>query len=509
MPDGVVAQQGGPARTASCRILHLEDSAIDAALVQAHLAGGELACELTLTQTASAFRAAMERGGFDVILADYQLPDFDGFSALRVAREVAPETPFIFVSGTLGEEAAVEAMRQGATDYVLKQRLARLPVAVARALAEARLRGEERRMRAALGEGEERYRLIIESARDYAIFTTDHAGRVTSWNGGAQRVLGFPAEEILGRPSEVIFTPDDRAARRPAEEMRCALADGAASDERWHLRRDGSRFWAAGMLYPLRGEGGAVRGFLKILRDRTDWRRAEERRAVLIGELNHRVKNTLATVQSLAEQTLRATRGPDAFVPAFRARLLALSRAHDLLTRESWEGATLRDTVETALEPWRDEDGRIRLDGPQLRLSPRQALALAMGAQELAANAARHGALSAEGGRVEVTWRLEGGEVALDWREVGGPPLRTPERRGFGTRLLGRPLATELHGSVRVDYPVSGVTCAIRFPLDEGASPSDTPLGDLMDAKAADASVRATPLPSERLSAVPIGLGSD
>jgi PAS domain S-box-containing protein len=422
---------------------------------------------------------------------------------------VAPETPFIFVSGTLGEEAAVEAMRQGATDYVLKQRLARLPVAVARAMAEARLRGEERRMRAALGEGEERYRLIIESARDYAIFTTDVGGRVTSWNTGAQRILGFPAEEILGRPADLIYTPEDRAAGRPAEEMRLALAHGSALDERWHLRRDGVRFWAAGTLFPLRGEGGAARGFLKILRDRTDWRRAEERRAVLIGELNHRVKNTLATVQSLAEQTLRASRGPDAFVPAFRARLLALSRAHDLLTRESWEGATVLDTVETALEPWRDGSGRIRLDGPALRLSPRQALALAMAAQELAANAAKHGALSAEGGRVEVAWRLEGGEVVLDWREAGGPAVRTPERRGFGTRLLGRPLATELHGSVTVAYPAAGVTCAIRFPLEDGGAPTDTPLGDLIDAKAADASSRAPALPPARLGAARETFASD
>jgi PAS domain S-box-containing protein len=468
---------------AALRILHLEDSAIDAALVQAHLSAGDPPCEITLADGQASYRAALSGGRYDVILADYQLPDFDGLSALRIAREHAPETPFIFVSGTLGEETAVEAMRQGATDYVLKQRLARLPVAVSRAVAETRMRAEERRMRVALGEGEERYRLIVESARDYAIFTTDLAGVVTSWNSGAQRILGFPAEEILGGSSEVMFTPEDRAARRLEAEMREALERGSAEDERWHLKRDGSRFWAMGAMMPLRGEGTEVRGFLKILRDRTDWRRAEERRAVLIGELNHRVKNTLATVQSLAEQTLRGSRGPGAFVPAFRARLLALARAHDLLTRESWEGATLRDTLEVALAPWRDGHGRISLRGPELRLTPRQALALAMGAQELATNAAKHGALSATGGRVLLSWHLAGSDVAVEWAEEGGPPVRTPDRRGFGTRLLGRPLATELHGEVRVDFAVEGVTCSIRFPREQTGATAATPLGDLVDAQ--------------------------
>ncbi len=485
-------REGRAAGLERCRILHLEDSSIDAALVRAHLPEGELGCEITLAAGGAEYRAALRAGGFDIILADYQLPDFDGLAALELARDLAPEVPFIFVSGTLGEEAAVEAMRRGAADYVLKQRLARLPVAVSRALAEARMRMEERHMRAAIAEGEERYRLIVESARDYAIFTTDLDGRVTSWNSGAARILGFREEEILGRPAELIFTPEDRARGLPAAEMRDALAGGGAEDDRWHLRADGSRFWAAGALMPLRGTGGEVRGFLKILRDRTDLQRAEERRAVLIGELNHRVKNTLATVQSLAEQTLRASRGPDAFVPTFRARLLALARAHDLLTRESWEGATIRDTVETALAPWREDGCRIDAEGPDLRLLPRQALALAMAVQELATNAAKHGALSVADGRVALSWWQEGREVVLGWVERGGPAVRTPERRGFGSRLLGRPLATELHGEVRIDYPVTGVVCSIRFPLEDASGASETPLGDLLDAKAADASARVT-----------------
>ncbi len=466
------------------RVLHLEDSPIDAELVLAHLGGGELDCDVKLVETQAAFAVALAGEAFDIILADYQVPDSNGLSALVIARELPPGTPFIFVSGTLGEETAVEAMRIGATDYVLKQRLARLPVAVARALAEARLREEQRQALAALREGEERNRLILESARDYAIFTTDLEGVVTSWNTGAQRILGYRADEILGRRMEIIFIPEDRDSGRPAAEMAEALRSGGASDDRWHQRRDGSRFWATGATMPLRGEGGAVRGFLKILRDRTEARRAEERRAVLIGELNHRVKNTLASVQSLAEQTLRSSPGPEEFVPAFQARLLALSRAHDLLTRESWEGATLRDTAGVALAPWLDGARRITMDGPAVRLAPREALALAMGLQELATNAAKHGALSRPGGRVALRWEVRGTELALDWVESDGPPVQPPSRRGFGSRLLGRALAAELRGTVELRFDPQGAACRIRFPPEDGPDLAATPHGDLRDAKA-------------------------
>jgi len=457
---------------AGCRILHLEDSPIDAELVAAQLARSGLACAVAWVETGAAFRAALSGGGFDLILADYVLPDFDGLAALAIARELAPGTPFIFVSGTLGEEAAVDAVKQGATDYVLKQRLSRLQVAVGRALAEARGRAEHRDAQAALAESEERYRLIVESAGEHAIFTTDLAGAVTTWNVGAERILGHAAEEIVGRSAAAVFTPEDRAAGRLAEEMRLALGEGCGDDERWHLRKDGTRFWASGLMVPLRDGAGGVRGFLKILSDRTERRRAEERRALLVAELNHRVKNTLATVQSLSEQTLKSSPGPGEFAPAFRGRLMALARAHDLLTQEDWEGATLGNVVQAALAPWLGgaDGGRIDVGGPHVRLAPRQALALSMAVHELATNAAKHGALSAPGGRVSLAWRREGAAIAVGWVEAGGPPVRPPKRRGFGTRLLGRSLSAELGGAVELDFAPEGVRCAARLPLLTGAA---------------------------------------
>ena len=458
----------------SHRILHLEDSAIDAELVAAQLARSGVACAIERVETQAAFRAALAGGGFDLILADYVLPDFDGLAALAIARELAPATPFIFVSGTLGEEAAVDAVKQGATDYVVKARLNRLQVAAARALAEARAQAERREALSALADSEERHRLIVESAGEHAIFTTDLEGLVTTWNAGAERVLGHAAEEILGRSAALVFTPEDRAAGRLAEEMRQALGEGCGDDERWHLRKDGTRFWASGLTMPLRDGAGAVRGFLKILRDRTERRRAEERRALLVAELNHRVKNTLATVQSLAEQTLKSSPGAADFAPAFRGRLQALARAHDLLTRENWEGATLGDVAQAALAPWLCDGGggRIGVEGPRVLLAPRQALVLSMALHELATNAAKHGALSVPGGRVSLTWRREGPAVAVGWTEGGGPPVRPPERRGFGSRLLGRALSAELGGVVGLEFAPEGVRCSVRLTLVAGAAPA-------------------------------------
>jgi two-component sensor histidine kinase len=241
-------------------------------------------------------------------------------------------------------------------------------------------------------------------------------------------------------------------------------------------------------MMPLKDDAGAVRGFLKILRDRTDKRREEEHRKLLLDELNHRVKNTLATVQSVAMQTIRTSETPAAFHEAFVARLMALSRGHDLLTRSEWRGASLAEVVRQTLAPYADgEDDaaaagrRLSVGGPPVRLSPNAAVALNMTFHELATNAAKYGALSAPGGRVEVAWALDlppaGGElspgaVELVWRERGGPPVEPPLRRGFGTKLIERGVKLiergvrhELAGDVRLEFAPEGVEYRARLPL--------------------------------------------
>jgi PAS domain S-box-containing protein len=199
--------------------------------------------------------------------------------------------------------------------------------------------------------------------------------------------------------------------------------------------------------------------------------RANARQRLLVNELNHRVKNTLATVQSIAAQSFRA--GPtEAARDAFEARLFALSKTHDVLTRENWEGANLYDIVDEALAPYRkDPVERFRIDGHPLQLPPRMALSLAMAIHELSTNAAKYGAFSSDAGQVVVHWKVaEAGKersLTLQWREEGGPMVRPPARKGFGSRLIERSLTRELAGKADLDYRPDGLVCTLYLPLPE------------------------------------------
>jgi two-component sensor histidine kinase len=199
-------------------------------------------------------------------------------------------------------------------------------------------------------------------------------------------------------------------------------------------------------------------------------KRGAEHQRLLIDELNHRVKNTLATVQSIAAQTLRTAETKDDAREALERRLIALSRAHDVLTRESWEGADLIEVVAKALEPYQvSGESRFVVNGPHVRITPRMSLALAMALHELATNAVKYGALSNKTGTVEVSWNVRNGaeppRLALRWKEAGGPPVVTPQRRGFGSRLIQRTLAQDLDGQVDISFASSGVVCTVDAPV--------------------------------------------
>jgi two-component sensor histidine kinase len=206
--------------------------------------------------------------------------------------------------------------------------------------------------------------------------------------------------------------------------------------------------------------------------DITEGRLAEEHQRLLINELNHRVKNTLATVQSIAAQTLRNAPSTEAARDAFEARLMALSRAHDVLTRENWEGAGLDEIVAEAVAPYRNlREDRVHLAGANVRLPPRMALALAMALQELATNAVKYGALSNDTGVIRIAWTVDKTEVPprlnLHWQETGGPPVAPPTRRGFGSRLIERSLAQDLDGTVAIAFDPAGVSCTVDAPIPQ------------------------------------------
>jgi len=191
---------------------------------------------------------------------------------------------------------------------------------------------------------------------------------------------------------------------------------------------------------------------------------------LLIGELNHRVKNTLTTVQSITSQTLRNAPSLDHASDAIESRLIALSQVHNVLTDRSWAHVALRDIVAQAVEPYRSRgENRIHVQGPSVQVPPRMALPLAMALQELVTNAVKYGALSNETGQIRIHWTLDGTgapqRLHLMWEEVAGPPVLKPIRRGFGTRLIERSLAQELAGEVRIEFSETGIVCSVDAPL--------------------------------------------
>ncbi|MEJ1936975.1 sensor histidine kinase, partial [Nostoc sp. NIES-2111] len=223
------------------------------------------------------------------------------------------------------------------------------------------------------------------------------------------------------------------------------------------------------------GEIGALGAALDRMMDRVD--EQQQQRDLLVHELDHRIKNILATVQAIATATFRnAERTADA-LPQFSERIIALSKAHDILTRENWESADLKVVVASIARPLDGPGGRFEIEGESVELTPRQTLAFTMVLNELRTNAAKYGALSTDRGRVRIAWTADPatGAVNLTWREIDGPPVVPPERSGFGTRLIRQGFGRDL-GEVSLDYEPTGVVCRIltsppaSLPLPAGGA---------------------------------------
>lgn len=312
--------------------------------------------------------------------------------------------------------------------------------------------------------------LIIENAAD-SIFVMDLQGRTVLANAAAEKTFGWPKEELFGKVLHDVVHhhyPDGRPF--PMEE--CALGQVFKSHtvlrkhEDVFFHRNGTPIHVACSNAPVLLKGEMV-GAVLIAVDITERKRAEEHQQLLMHELNHRVKNTLATVQALVAQTLRTATSNGEAREAIDARLTALSRAHDVLTRENWEGASLHQIVRQAIEPF--SSSRFDYDGPEVRLVPGKALAIAMALQELATNATKYGALSDHKGRVLISWAVDASSGAaflrFSWEEKDGPKVVPPSKRGFGTRLIERSLAQELDGGALISFAPTGVVCAIDIPL--------------------------------------------
>ncbi|CAN7256951.1 sensor histidine kinase [Caulobacter sp. LjRoot300] len=327
----------------------------------------------------------------------------------------------------------------------------------------------------ASGGVEARYRAIVDTAVD-AIVVIDEVGRVEAFNPAAERLFGHAAEDVVGRNIRILMPEpyhkehDGYLDRYRETGERRIIGIGR---EVSGLRRDGSTFPLELSIAEWREDG--KRFFTGVMRDITERKRAEELQRLLVNELNHRVKNTLATVQSVAGQTLRNASDLDGARDSLTTRLLALARAHDILTLESWEGAELRDVVASLTASHGDPE-RFTVDGPAFRLAPKVALSLSLALHELMTNATKYGALSNQAGHVILSWaRVNEADVErldLRWEEIDGPMVTTPSRQGFGSRLITGGLARELGGEVRLEYPPTGVVCTISSALAKPGQPT-------------------------------------
>lgn len=326
-----------------------------------------------------------------------------------------------------------------------------------------------RRAEQLLHESQRRSRELLE-ALPVAVYTTDKAGKITYFNETAVALAG--RRPRLGVDEWCVtwklYWPDGT----PLPHEECPMAHALKTGEELRgveavaERPDGGRLTFMPHPTLLHDRDGEVIGAINVLVDITERKRADEAQKLLIDELNHRVKNTLAVVQSIATHTQRSS--PEAFADKFEERLLALSRAHDLLTRRRWAGLGLGELLEQALAPYADDIGsRIVLDGPELTLSAQVGLALSMAIHELATNAVKHGALTVEAGLVRAAWRIEddGRVLTFRWSESGGPPAEPPTRRGFGLRLIERNLTKDLGGRLDLRFQPEGLQAAFSFPL--------------------------------------------
>jgi PAS domain S-box-containing protein len=320
-------------------------------------------------------------------------------------------------------------------------------------------RRAEEAMTAALKQREE----ILESISD-AFYAVDADFRFTYVNRVAEALWGRRREDLIGKSFLQEFP---QAAGSLSHE-----AHLTAARERRVVRLEA--------ISPLLGRwldisiSPSQSGLSVYFRDITERKAAEERQRLLVNELNHRVKNALATVQAIAAQSLRGEDVPDEARERFLDRLIALARANDVLVSQSWEGASLAAIAAEVARPHaaEGESERFHIEGPNLALSPKAATSLALALHELAPNAAKYGALSSPAGQVSLAWRLDGDgaerRVRIEWRESGGPLVSAPARQGFGTRLVQRGLAGELHATVNLDYAPTGLVCTVVAPLGEG-----------------------------------------
>lgn len=328
------------------------------------------------------------------------------------------------------------------------------------------------RAEAALKAKEEEFRRIVESAKDYAIFTIDTERKVTDWLAGAEAVFGWTADEMIGRPVDITFTAEDRRAGAPEEEVATARRDGVAPDIRWHVCKDGRRIFIHGSTTALRHEDGPIRGYLKIGQDVTDRKRAEEHERMLLAELQHRVRNTLAVMRSITRRTAQNSETVDEMAGHLEGRIDAFARVQSMATRAPDGAIDLTALIEDELVAHAAREGeQLSLKGPEVRLKAKAGELISLAIHELATNAVKYGALTNTGGKLAISWKVQGNRLELVWQEGGvAGRVAEPSHEGFGLELLRRVIPYELSAETEVDFRPKGLRFTLSMPLSSGSN---------------------------------------
>jgi two-component sensor histidine kinase/DNA-binding response OmpR family regulator len=394
-----------------------------------------------------------------LVLSDVMMPRMDGMELLSRLR-ADPRTaavPVILLSARAGEEAKVEALEAGADDYLVKPFSTREVLARVDAhLKIASVRGEAME---SLRGSEERYRAFVTA-------TSDVIYRMNADWSEMGHLRGKDFVPDTDNPSrtwlETYIHPDDQpqvlAAINEAIRTRSPF-----EFEHPIIRVDGTLGWTHSRAVPVFGEDGEILEWFGAARDISERKRHEETQQLLVSELSHRVKNMLAVVQAIAQQTLRQARDPAEFATSFGGRIQSLSRMHGLLSQSGWQDADLQEIVRDQLAA--HETARVAVSGPPVRLGPQVVLHVALMLHELGTNSVKYGALSKAEGAVNVSWAVCDSRLLLEWRERGGPPVKSPLTRGFGTRLIEQTAKSE-GGRSHMIVEADGLRWEIMLPLN-------------------------------------------
>jgi len=416
---------------------------------------------------AASFRRVLETGKPDTlayISYDIPRPESQG-GGFETRYWTASHSP------VLDEEGDVAFIIQNTvdvTDLVRLREAASLPFSVRSGAVELieHAREVEQAHRELLAESDDFRRLFQQAPGFCAILSgTDHV--FTFANDAYLKLVG--RRDIIGLPvREALPEIEGQGFLELLDEVHTQGRERGATGAPVLLQRDLGlaleQRYVDFSYAPIRDREGKVTGVFVQGMDRTEATMAEKRQALLLAELNHRVKNTLATVQSIASQTLRAARDMPSARRDFEGRIMALSRAHNLLSERQWSDAGIRTLVESTLSAY--EPSRYVTNGHDIRLSPKAAIAVSMVLHELATNAAKYGALSGDEGKVRVAWHVLDDELRVEWRELDGPKAASPGHQGFGSRMITRVVTGELGGTFDCDYPERGFHCRLVVPSE-------------------------------------------